>query len=148
MRKMKKEEKGKKDFFQKINDNTSKLARLDLIIIGVLVFIYALLAFVNLGTTKVPHTYYHFVNEGEEAGIELATDRQKVSKIRYYTGLEPGNFTIFVSDDGTKYNEAAKFDAETAFAWEDHTINLEFKYMKIVAETPNTYIGDVQLYDQ
>ena len=145
---MKKEEKGKQNIFQKINDNTSKLVKLDLIIIGILVFVYALLAFTNLGSTKAPKTYYHFANEEEEASVELATDKQKVSKMRYYTGLEPGNFTVLISDNGNEYVEATKFNTTNPFAWEDFQLGIEFKYMKIVANTPNSYLGDVQFYDQ
>lgn len=144
----KEEEKGKKSFFQKINDNTSKLVKLDFIIMGILVFVYALLAFINLGSTQAPKTYYHFINEGEEVGLELDTDKQQVSKMRYYTGLETGTFTILVSDDGNQYTEVGKFNSLNSFAWEDYKMDLEFKYIKFVAEAPNVYLGDVQFYDQ
>ena len=108
---MKKEEKGKKkSFFDKLNDNASKLVKLDFIIMGILIVVYGALAFTNLGSTKVPQTYYHFVNEGNEATVELAADKQKVSKMRYYTGLEPGQFTLLISDDGSEYRLAKEFN--------------------------------------
>ena len=146
---MKKEEKGKKkSFFSNLSDGTAKLVKIDFIIMGILIFIYALLAFTNLGSTKAPKTYYHFLNEGDEAEVELATDKQHVSKMRYYTGLEAGTFTILISDDGSEYLKVKEFDSNSSFAWEDLELDLDFKYVKFVAEGPNTYLGDVQFYDK
>ncbi len=152
---MKKKVKNSKDnkskiraFLSGLADNTPKLNRKDWIIIAVLVIFYLIISFYRLGTLENPKTYYQFTYAGESADITLAGDSQEVSKIRYYTGPEVGSFSILASTDGENYTEIATFEEKYVFAWEDLTINQSFKYLKFVAQTPGSYLGEVQLYDQ
>ena len=145
---MKKEEKGKKkSFFSNFNDNTSKLAKFDFAVMGILVLIYALLAFTNLGSTKAPKTYYHFENEGSNVSLELKGDKQQISKMRYYTGVETGSFAILTSVDGETFEKVGDFTTNSSFAWEEYSLDSEFKYIKFMSNRGDIYLGDVQFYD-
>lgn len=130
------------------SDNTSKLKKKDYIILGVLIAFYLVISFYHLGTLKTPQTYYHFTNVGEEAGVIIDGVSQEISKIRYYTGPEIGNFKIMTSNDGKIYKETMSFEEKAVFAWEDLIINDSFKYIKFVSETANSYLGEVQLYNK
>ncbi len=147
MKKRKKTEK-KEHFFANLNDSTSKIGRKDWIIMGIFVLFYMIIAFYHLGSMKNPQTFYQFTYEGEEVGVELKGQSQQVSKLRYYTGPEVGSFSISASEDGKTFTEIATFEGQYPFTWEDVVLDHQFKYVKFVANTIGSYLGDVQLYDQ
>jgi len=130
-----------------VNNNPSKLSRLDYTIMAVLVLVYMVFALFNLGSTNTPKTYYHFTNAGETIGLELTKGKQEISKIRYYNGPETGNYTVMVSDDGESYNNIVDFSANSVFAWEDLQLNQSFKYIMILSNDSGAYLGDIQLYN-
>ena len=134
-------------FFKNLSDDTSKLNKMDVKIMAILVIFYSLFALFNLGTTKAPQTYYKFNYSGEDVGLELDTVAQNVSKIVYYTGAETGKFMIMTSNDGSEYHNLKTFATTSVFSWEEQEINAEFKYIKFIAEDVDSYLGDVQLYD-
>ena len=147
-----------RSFFHYFSDSTSKLNKRDWIIMGVLVVLYLIISFYHLGTLQSPKTYYQFTYENEEVGIELAGVSQDISKICYYTGPEIGEFSVMVSTDGEEYQtltfhntdgeEVTTFHTTSAFAWEDLNIDSSFKYIKFIAKTPGSYLGEVQLYNK
>ena len=144
---VKTKETGFRAFFKNLSDDTSKLSKMDVKIMAILVIFYSLFALLNLGTTKAPQTYYKFNYSGEDVGLELATDEQNVSKIVYYTGAETGSFMIMTSTDGIEYHNLKNFKTTSVFSWEELEINTNLKYIKFVAEDVDSYLGDVQLYD-
>lgn len=135
-------------FLRKVNDNTSKLNRIDLVILGILMLFYTVISFWNLGTLQNPQTFYQFMIEGEEASVEIPGVVQYISKVRYYTGPETGTFSIMVSSDGETYREIAVLEEKSVFAWEDLELGTDIKKMKFVAKTPGSYLGEIQLYDK
>lgn len=136
------------NLFGKLSDDTSKIERKDWIIIGVFVLFYLIISFYRLGTLQSPKTFYPFTYEGESIGMTLSGGSQEVSKMRYFVGPETGKYTVLVSLDGESYTEVANFKSTYVFSWEDLAINQNFKYLKLVAQTPGSYLGEVQLYDQ
>lgn len=147
-KKKKKEKVEKVPFSKRVSIESPKLSKIDFIIVGVLIFVYSLLAFFNLGSFKTPQTYYHFTNTDESVALELATQKQKISKIRYYTGPETGKYLLMISDDGENYENLKEFESKSTFAWEDIEVDTDFKYVSFVSETPNSYLGEIQIYDQ
>ena len=136
-----------KNFLNDLADNSPKLNRKDWIVMGILMIFYLIISFYNLGTLENPQTYYQFTYQGESAGITLPGDSQEVSKIRYYTGPEVGKFSVLASTDGETYKQIATLEEQYVFAWEDLVLGENVKYLKFVAETPGSYLGEVQLYD-
>lgn len=136
------------NLFSGLSDNTSKIEKKDWIIIGMFVLFYLIISFYRLGTLESPKTYYPFTYEGESIGITFPSGNQEVSKMRYYVGPETGKYTVLVSSDGESYTEVANFESTYVFSWEDLDINQNFKYLKLVAQTSGSYLGEVQLYDQ
>lgn len=144
----KKKFKIKKLFSNYIADDDQKLTRKDWIIMGLITVIYIIVSFYNLGTLQNPKTYHQFNNIGESVGVNLPGISQEISKIRYYTGPEVGEFSILVSTDGETYKEVTNFEGTYVFAWEDVVIGENAKYIKFVSKTPESYLGEVQLYDK
>ena len=148
----KKKNEDKNTFFSKfksyLRDNSRKLGKTDWIIIGVFVLFYAIISFNNLGTLENPQTFYKFTNAGDEAGIELENNIEQISKIRVYSGNEAGSYDIFTSNDGENYDFLTTIEQTMAFSWSDFTLDKSFKYLKLVSKDFDTYIGEIQLYDQ
>ncbi len=137
-----------KNFFHNFSDHSSKLDRKDWIVLGILMVFYFIISFYHLGTLQSPKTYYQFTYEGDSVGVSLPGVSQEISKIRYYNGPEIGNFSVQTSTDGETYTEVATLQGTYVFAWEDVIIESNAKYIKIVANTPGSYLGEIQLYDQ
>ena len=131
-----------------LHDDDRKLKKVDWIIIGVLVSFYAILSFSNLGTLKNPQTFYEFQYSGEEIGLELENANTEVSLIRIYSGYEVGSYDIFVSNDGSSFDELTTIAQDMVFSWNDFNLNETFKYMKIVSKSSGSVIGEIQLYDK
>lgn len=149
MKKTKKQEKVKfGSLWKSFSDNTPKLKKKDFIILAVLMAFYLIISFYHLGTLQTPKTYYQFTNEGEDIGLEIEGVSQEISKIRYYTGPEIGDFSVIISTDGKTFKEVTTMEEQSVFAWEDLVINDSFKYIKFVAKTPGSYLGEIQLYNK
>ena len=87
-----------KKYINKISDKTSKLNKIDFIIMGIMIFLYGMLSFYKLGDLRVPNTYYNFKDINDSIEIELK-EESGVSKIRLYSGNNIGDYTIQVSND-------------------------------------------------
>ena len=132
-KKVKKQEKNKsriKQFFSNyLADDEQKLTRKDWIIMGLLTVVYIIISFYNLGSLESPKTYYQFDNVGESVGVNIPGISQEVSKVRYYTGPEVGEFSVLISADGEAYKEVANFEGTYVFAWEEVVIGENAKYI-------------------
>ena len=117
------------------------------LIIIVLMLIYAIISFSNLGSLKAPKTYYKFDNLNDEAVIVL-DESTNISKIRYYTAYDMGEFTINASDDGINYKTVTIMRTNSVFSWEETLLNTTTKYLKIVADNDRQVLGDIQIYDE
>lgn len=148
----KKNQKKENSWFSKLksylHDDDRKLKKVDWIIIGVFVLFYAILSFSNLGTLENPQTFYEFQYSGEEIGLELENASTEVSLIRVYSGYEVGSYDIFISNDGSNFNELTTITQDMVFSWNDFNLNDTFKYIKIVSKSSGSVIGEIQLYDK
>ena len=129
-----------------LRDNSRKLGKIDWIIIGVMVVVYSIISFINLGSFTNPQTFLEFQYSGEEASFTLA-EAKEVSHIRKYAGPEIGSYDIFISSDGNNYEQATTVTQNSVFAWNDFQIDKNFQYLKIISKNEGSYIGEIQLYD-
>ncbi len=129
-----------------LRDNSRKLGKIDWIIIGVMVVVYSIISFINLGSFTNPQTFLEFQYSGEEASFTLA-EAKEVSHIRMYAGPEIGSYDIFISSDGNNYEQATTVTQNSVFAWNDFQIDKNFQYLKIISKNEGSYIGEIQLYD-
>ena len=73
-----------KEFF---SDNTRKMTKNDWIILGIIIFIYSIISFINLGSFKNPQTLEEFKKDNGVT-LEIEGDAKYISKMRIYTGAE------------------------------------------------------------
>ena len=95
------------------------MERIDCILLAVLTLVYGCTAFVNLGSTKVPETFYHF-EPGASVTLDLG-EVKDVSHIAIYTGLNTGSYDLWGSADGNDYEKYETIEQNYAqlFDWNE-----------------------------
>ena len=78
------------------------MTRKDWLVMLAVTLIYAVVAFMNLGSLDIPETFFTMDNENDEIIVEFA-EPQTIETIKYYTSLGEGVVTIFYSNDGESY---------------------------------------------
>ncbi len=147
---MKKEKSTFRTLFQNLSDKTRELHKTDWIVIGILVFVYGIISFVNLGSFKNPQTFYEFQSLGDEVVVGVGETAKSISNIRMYSGnIDGGNakYDIYISNDNETYTFATSIEQTMAFSWDDFEINQDVRYLKIVSQQERSTIGEIQLYD-
>lgn len=129
---------------QIFSDNSKKMKKNDFIIVGILMFLYAIISFINLGSFKNPQTFV-YLDESKSASFSI-NETTEVYKIRFYSGEQEGSFIILGSEDGVNYDEIATIKSEYCFEWYDQELNKNIKYFTIVG-SEGGYLGEIQLYD-
>lgn len=131
---------------KKFSEKSNKMKKNDWIISIILCLIFGILAFYNLGINKNPQTFYNF-QYNDSVLIELNDDIY-VSKLRYFTGENVGEYEVYISEDDENYIFIGSFKGSYEFAWYDYEINSKFKYLKLVSIDYNSYLGEIMLYDE
>lgn len=127
-----------------LNEKEIKMTKIDYIIVGIIVALYATLSFINLGSLTNPQTFqtikkdnYIIFNLKEETDL---------SKIKLFNGDLSGAYDLYCSSDNEEYNYVTRITTSGAFAWDEFKLNISAKYLKLVATTPSS-LGEVALYN-
>ena len=131
------------------------LTRRDCLLMGAVTVIYAIVAFVNLGTLSAPQTEWTSSSEGESIVFDLG--ETKPFRMTYYGGICNTYFTVSLSDDGEVWSE--EFDAEYAqgqiFRWLYYVPQIysggsfsdAYGESEVIAGAPDTYCTGDELPD-
>lgn len=135
-----------KNFFSK--KDSPKIDLIDIAIIGVVLVIYGIFSFINLGSTKNPQTFVVDDKANIEHIFKVSSMTSKATKIRYFVGPKPGSYSVYASKDGKNYKMLGKTSSENyVFGWYD----LEFlpisdlKYIKLVSNSASASLGEIKL---
>lgn len=134
-----------------------KFTRPDWIALGVLTAVYAVVAFVGLGSTKAPQTFLHYEQGNTYALIELK-EPQTITAIRYYSGLCTADYTLQFSYDGETWTDQVQEDGTSGmtqtytqlFRWNDAVLNADngtVRYIRIISGAEQ-YLGEVAIYEE
>lgn len=142
------------------------MERRDLIPIVVILGVYAIVAFSNLGSTKDPQSFYTFEGENNSVTIDLGESKE-ISSIMYYTGLYPGDYDLYYSVNGSNWvrlrdpsaqtdengdlNDAAMHQSYAdLFKWQYAAMGTDpitTRYIQIIARDLPMELGELALYD-
>lgn len=136
-----------KKLLEIFSDNTRKMTKNDWIILSTIVFIYSIISFINLGSTKNPQTFAD-INKDNSVIIEVEGEAKYIKKIRHYSGAETGSYIISGSIDNNEYKNINTYQDKYVFMWADTLINEEVKYLKITSKSNEGYLGEIALYDE
>lgn len=126
---------------------TRKITKRDVILILVITIIYAVVSFINLGTFTNPQTFWKTEHEGDSVVFKIEQGKTKVSNIRFYSGVDFGNYNLYVSYDGINYAKPLEIKTNKVFAWQDFGLTGDFEYIKLEGEKAGIYLGEFALYD-
>ena len=138
------------------------MERKDVLPLVVLLAVYAVVAFANLGSVEAPQSFYTFTEENDVVEIDLGT-RQNITSVMYYTGLYPGNYDLFYSANGSSWlrlrDDTAQEDEDAAmpqsyadlFKWQYAKMDRESfraRYIRIAARSLPMELGELALYGE
>ena len=114
--------------------------------------IYAVVAYVNLGSFTAPKTQYVMKNP-----IVIKLDQPTdIGSIRYYGGIGEGTIEFEYSTDGQDYYPVVDTDGETAtieyknsemYVWRFIDTNIRASYIKINVIKPGMNINEIAVFD-
>lgn len=126
-------------------------SRRDAAVLACICAVYAAVAFFALGNTSSAQSFCHFEGRGSYADIELDTDAQ-ISDIRFFCGLNTGNYFVQFSDDGVNYTDVGRLEQPytNIFKWCSITFDAgavtHARYIRLIADS-DLYLGEVAIYD-
>ncbi len=148
-------------------DARLRLERRDWLIMLITAAVYAVVTFVNLGSTKAPQTGWVSTSKDEQIVLELQ-ERQTFS-VAYFGEVNYGNFSVSVSDDGIVWSEPIPCDMREAlcFRWvyanasttengvttfrtesPDSVLWLTGRYLRVNAERAGLKLNELILHNQ
>lgn len=127
-----------------LNSKVSKLSKIDYIIIGIIILLYSILSFINLGSFNNPQTFYK-LNDNQEVVFEFANETD-VIRIKTFCGEQRSENYLYYSYDNKEYNFLGIITPKGEFAWNDDRYPTKAKYIKLVAKNKSS-IGEISFYD-
>lgn len=127
----------------KINNMTKK----DYLCMGILTFLFALLAFFRIGNTYAPQTSYTATPENRDIIIDLG-DYKDLGSIHLFLGnLNTRKFSISAFNEVTSSWMVINGEAtaESVFAWNEIDIQMNLRYLGIVALDDTCVLNELVL---
>lgn len=141
--------------------------RRDLLVMLVVVAVYAVVAFVNLGSGSAPPELL-YLHGGKQPGDHRPGQTQRLSGIMYYTGLYPGSYDLEYSVNGSNWmalknpepteDENGELDSTPMpqsyadlFKWQYAKVSGEVfrtRFLRISARSLPMELGELALYDE
>ncbi|MBO6011656.1 MAG: phospholipid carrier-dependent glycosyltransferase [Oscillospiraceae bacterium] len=125
------------------------MKRNDVLPVIIITVVYAVTAFIGLGSGRDPESMLLMRNSEQEAIVEL-DDAELVDEIWFYTGIKTGKYLVDTSLDGEGWSEPVTF--EQTNAEQLHWVKLDVtariaKYVRVRAETPPLYLGEIVCFN-
>ena len=121
---------------------------IDVGIAVVIILFWTVFSFFNLGDNEAPQSFHRF--ETEYVVIDLGKERT-IETVRYYTGLNTGEYALYFSADGEEWTNAGEMPQRFSqlFQWRtaDITPTSGVRYIRLGARTPGLYLGELALYE-
>lgn len=132
---------------------TEKIVRADLIAMAVIIVAYSIVAYVNLGNTKSPQTFYQPSRANEEIRIDLGSV-QSIDTVSYYLGIgDVGSnpeMTLAYSTDGMSWTDLnAPCELKSVFKWEVNELNapVQARYIRGVSSAVDYRMFEIAFWD-
>jgi len=118
----------------------AKIDKIDRILIISMTVVYAVIAFINLGSFKIPDSSWSPVQSNERIVVELE-ESSDISEIKYYFGLGRTDIDITKSDDGEIFSDISLPSKEENYFVISHKPAYMYRWNFIEAGFKAKYIG-------
>lgn len=133
---------------------SEKLLRIDYIILTVIVVLYAVVAYTNLGSVHNPQTFYQPQAVNEEVEIDLGST-QTVDTVTYYLGIgdvaNKPEMKLSYSTDGRTWTDMnAACQLKSVFKWEVVKLNapVQARYIRGVTNAVDYRMFEIAFWNQ
>lgn len=119
------------------------------IILMIIILIYTIVSFVQLGDTKAPQTLKTF-ETGEISQLPMK-EKTQVGRVKLYVGNNISDLKIYlVEENQEKLQVDYKLQYDSVFKWMEMDIDSqsEFSYLELVANKKDNVIGEIAIYDK
>ena len=118
----------------------------DYILCGALTFVYACIAYFNLGNLTVPQTHWQPAAAGDSFYVDFGV-RQNIKRIYCYEGLPSlvgnGRLKLEYSDDARNWQDLKLFELSSIFYWNYTTVDVTARYIKVITENPGFELNEM-----
>ena len=122
--------------------------RADYILCGALTLVYAIIAFINLGSLKAPQTFWEPKERQENFYIDLG-EVKEIGRTGYYFGLGTGVYKLEFSDDMQVWGGRQMLRQNTLYEkikWRFLDLKKEARYVKITCMRPGVMLGEIVFF--
>jgi hypothetical protein len=120
----------------------------DLILAGGLTVIYAVIAFVNLGSFDAPQTYWQPAAREESVVLDFG-ETKPLAKMNYFLALGAGTYWVDFSSDRVRYHDKKSIGQDGIFSmieWRSTPLAFSARYVRVRAEKPGALLGEIGFF--
>ncbi len=121
------------------------MERRDLLPLALICLVYAIVAFIGLGSTKAPENYYHFTTEDTYVTLSLR-ETTEAESILWYAGVTGGSYLVELSEDGREWTEQGVWEqgSNQQFKWyEEAPVIPSFRHIRVTELSGSCYMGEM-----
>ena len=115
--------------------SSSKIDRIDLIIMAVLTLVYSVISLVNLGTTNVPETYWQPVKTKDSFIVNF--DREyDLSKIAVYSGIGDLKLQVYYRSENGSFTPGVTVgqNYDDVLRWRDFDLQVKTDAIRVIVD--------------
>lgn len=126
-----------------------KLQRKDWTWMLAITAVYAVLALINLGSTKAPETLWEPAASGESFYVDLGQSRQ-LERVNVFGGVGTGKFQLEFSETPDAWSSPLDVNEEVGnvFIWKSQPLNVAARYVKLTVTSPGFTLNEMAFYEQ
>lgn len=131
-----------------LDDTPHRMHKKDWALALTITAVYAVVALVNLGSTKVPENVWRTQRAYESAVLTLP-DNAQVEYLYFYPGVGAGTLDVQFSSDGVQYEQVGSVDIEYGqmYTWQTLNVSGTPKYVKLISQNKGLMLNEIGLYD-
>jgi dolichyl-phosphate-mannose-protein mannosyltransferase len=126
------------------HDSNPRFDRKDYLVATAITLLFAIIAFYNLGSRKVPETFWQPEYTGESFYVDLG-EAKNVNRIYYFGGLGEGTYKVDFSDDTVNWKYAVSIRQKDIYQWKYSDADFTSRYIRFTVEKPGAMLNEVGL---
>jgi Gpi18-like mannosyltransferase len=133
---------GSGDGFGQTQANDCRFNGKDYLLLTLITLLYAVIAFYNLGSRKVPETFWQPGYPGESFYVDLG-EPKSVTRICYFGGIGEGRYKVDFSNDARDWKYGGYIEQKDVYVWKYIDVDFASRYVRFTVEKPGAMLNEV-----
>ncbi|MEI7025190.1 glycosyltransferase family 39 protein [Paenibacillus sp. y28] len=131
---------------RELNENRT-WRRLDLLLLGSLLLVYTILAFIHLGDSKAPQTAWEPQTTGESVLIAWSEAHQ-LARMNSFAGIGDGSLRAELSDDGVTWRDEVNVEINVfkGFSWQSALLDKPARFARVTVVKPGFTLYELAFF--